>query len=426
MNATQLIAKKRDGGTLTDAEIAWLIDGYVADRVPDYQMSAFAMAVYLRGMTTEETVALTRCMLYSGDVLTWAPGRSIVDKHSTGGIGDKVSLILAPLLACCDVRVPMISGRGLGPTGGTLDKLESIPGFRTDLSTGEFQRICDDVGCVISGATVDLVPADRKLYALRDVTATVSCIPLITASIMSKKLAEGLDALVLDVKYGSGAFMENLADARRLAQGMVAVGQHLDVTTSALITDMDQPLGRMIGNSVEVNESIDVLQGGGPADVRELTLALAAEVLLSVGMVESLETAMQALKDRLDSGRAFEKFAQMVAAQGGDVSADRRLAPISEVAAPRSGVVQSIITQALGFTIIAMGGGRKVQGDTIDHSVGIEILVRVGDRVEQGQPIARIFAQPHVAQDARMVIQEAIDIGEGPVEPRNLIEERIT
>ncbi len=426
VNATQLIARKRDGHALRDEEIAWLIDEFVADRVPDYQMAAFAMAVYLQGMTAEEIAALTHCKLHSGDILKWHGDIPTVDKHSTGGIGDKVSLILAPLLACCEVQVPMISGRGLGPTGGTLDKLEAIPGFRADLSTAEFQQVCNDVGCVISGATADLVPADRKLYALRDVTATVSCIPLITASIMSKKLAEGLDALVLDVKHGSGAFMKTADEARRLAQSLVAVGKRLEVTTTAILTDMSQPLGLMIGNTLEVNESIEVLRGQGPTDVRKLTLALSAEVLVRAGHADSIMAAEHELIGHLDSGRAMERFRAMVAAQGGDLEAERLVAPSTVMTARHAGVVQTIDAEALGYAVIELGGGRKVQKDRIDHSTGIEILVRIGDAVEAGQPLARMFAKPETGEVAQRMIERAIVIGDGPVEPPVLIGERIT
>ncbi|MCA9266492.1 MAG: thymidine phosphorylase, partial [Planctomycetales bacterium] len=278
LTPAEVIAKKRDGHELTTSEIHFLIDGFAKGSVPDYQMSAWAMAVFLRGMTTDETVTLTEEMLQSGVQLAWSTGDlPTVDKHSTGGIGDKVSLLLAPMLACCDLQVPMISGRGLGATGGTLDKLEAIPGFRTDLSIGEMQRICREVGCVISAATQQLVPADRKLYALRDVTATVASIPLITASIMSKKLAEGLTALVLDVKHGSGAFMKTEHQARALAASLVHVGQKMGVRTSALLTDMNQPLGRMVGNAIEVDEAVAGLQGTGPADLMEVTFALGGE-----------------------------------------------------------------------------------------------------------------------------------------------------
>ncbi len=426
MNATQLIARKRDGGALSDREIGWLIDAYARGELPDYQMAALAMAVCLRGMTDEETASLTLAMLHSGVTLSWDDGAvPLVDKHSTGGIGDKVSLILAPLLACCGVRVPMISGRGLGPTGGTLDKLEAIPGFRTDLTTGEFQQVCDSVGCVIAGATADLVPADRKLYALRDVTATVSCLPLITASIMSKKLAEGLDALVLDVKHGSGAFMKSAGEADQLARSMVAVGKRLGVTTTALLSDMNQPLGRMIGNAVEVNESIDVLRGDGPDDVRELTLALGAEVLRSAGRFDTHDAAVRQLAQQLSSGGALERFREMVAAQGGDLEAARAVAPASEIVARKAGVIQAIDAEALGYAVIELGGGRKVQTDLIDHSVGIEMLVRIGNEVARGEPVARVFAKPQAMDVAGGMIENAIVIGEQPVDSPVLLGERI-
>ena len=281
MNPVSLIARKRDGHTLSSDEIAWFMDGFVRGEVADYQMSAMAMAIYCRGMSTEETSALTECMLRSGETLDWPDSTTPkVDKHSTGGIGDKVSLVLAPLLACCGLAVPMISGRGLGASGGTLDKLESIPSFRTNLSTDEIRQQIDTVGCVITGQTANLVPADKKLYALRDVTGTVPSIPLITASIMSKKLAEGLDALVLDVKHGTGAFMKSPADARALAASLVGVGKRMGLATTALLTDMNQPLGRMAGNAVEVDESITALEGDGPADLMEVTLALGSELLI--------------------------------------------------------------------------------------------------------------------------------------------------
>lgn len=426
MNATQLIARKRDGGVLTADEIDWLVAGFVRGDVPDYQMSAFAMAVYLRGMRDEETAALTASMLDSGARLAWPAGLPRVDKHSTGGIGDKVSLILAPLLACCGVQVPMISGRGLGPTGGTLDKLESIPGFRTDLTRAEFQDICQRIGCVIAGATSDLVPADRKLYALRDVTATVSSIPLITASIMSKKLAEGLSALVLDVKCGSGAFMKTRQDARELTRSLVAVGRSLHLPTTALITEMQQPLGRFAGNAVEVDESVDVLQGNGPADVRELTLALAAEGLLLAGVCDFREQALTRLRSQLDAGHAFERFRAMVTAQGGDPDAPRPRAPGHDVPAAHGGTVLAIDTQALGYAVIELGGGRKVQSDRIDFSVGIEMLVRIGERVERGHPVMRVFARPDRAADVLPRLTQAFRIGPDPIVAPPLILERLT
>ena len=392
MLPVKVIASKRDGNELSDELIADFVRDYASDRIPDYQMAAFAMAVYLNGMTAAETVALTRAMLESGEQLHWPDdGIPKVDKHSTGGIGDKVSLPLAPLLAACGVQVPMLSGRGLGPTGGTLDKLESIAGFRTDLSLVEIRQQVLSTGCVITGASPDLAPADRRLYALRDVTATVQSIPLITASIMSKKLAESPDALVLDVKYGSGAFMKSIDQARQLAGSLVSTSQMMGVPTTALLTDMNQPLGRMCGNAVEVEESLDVLRGNGPIDVRELTLQLAGELLVTTGIAMDYEQAMQIATGNLDDGSAMECFERMVTAQKGDLSADRRIALSADVVALDSGVVSSIDVEAIGYTIIEMGGGRQQLSDGIDHSVGIEMLVEIGETVEAGQPLLRQF-----------------------------------
>jgi len=408
-----LIARKRDGGEPSADEIAFLIQGFVDGSVPDYQISALAMAIFFQGMTDNETAALTDEMLRSGVQLQWPDGPGVVDKHSTGGVGDKVSLILAPLLAACGLRVPMISGRGLGPTGGTLDKLESIPGFRTDLSINEMQSVVDRVGCVITGASEQLAPADRKLYALRDVTGTVPSVPLITASIMSKKLAESLDTLVLDVKCGSGAFMKTPEQARALAESLVQTGRRMGVATRALITDMNQPLGRMCGNAVEVNESLDCLSGGGPDDLRELTLALSAELLVAAGHSESLDTARATLIDRLDSGAAREKFEQMVMLQGGDLSATRRVAAEFAITAERSGFVTTIDTEALGQAIIDLGGGRRRAGESIDHSVGLDCVVRIGQEVQPGDLLVRVFAADR-SPELELRIAEAIQTGEQP------------
>jgi len=411
MNPVSLIARKRDGHTLSFDEIAWFMDGFVRGEVADYQMSAMAMAIYCRGMSTEETASLTECMLRSGEALDWPDSTTPkVDKHSTGGIGDKVSLVLAPMLACCGLAVPMISGRGLGASGGTLDKLESIPGFRTNLSTDEIRRQVDKVGCVITGQTANLVPADKKLYALRDVTGTVPSIPLITASIMSKKLAEGLDALVLDVKHGTGAFMKSPADARALAASLVGVGKSMGLATTALLTDMNQPLGRMAGNTVEVDESILALEGDGPADLMEVTLALGAELLVSTKKAKTVDKATKLLQAELDSGRALEKFYEMVRAQGGDPDAPRPVAAAYEVAATKAGYVAKIDTEQLGWAIITLGGGRMKLTDAIDHSVGLEMQVRLGDEVHAGDTIARVFAHRHHVETARQRIAEAVVI----------------
>lgn len=426
MNPSTLIAKKRDGGELSTKEIEWFINGYVSGEVADYQMSAMAMAIYIRGMSVQETADLTESMLHSGEVFTW-PSDSLpmADKHSTGGLGDKVSLILAPLLACCGLAVPMISGRGLGATGGTLDKLESIPGFRTDLSTQEMQHVTQTVGCVINGATADLVPADRKLYGLRDVTATVPSIPLITASIMSKKLAEGLDVLVLDVKHGSGAFMKTLTDAKALAKSLVATGQRMGVATSAIITDMNQPLGRMVGNAVEVNESIDCLTGKGPNDLREVTLELSAEALVLAKLHPDHASAKQQLVEKLDSGAAMEKFHAMITAQGGDLKASRPVAKAHAVLAENAGYVTAINAEQIGLTVIELGGGRKKANDKLDLSVGVEMLVRLGDQVESGQPIATLFTQTEQREAAQTMLQGAISIEDNPVEVPSLIVEKV-
>jgi pyrimidine-nucleoside phosphorylase len=389
-------------------------------------MASWAMAVYLRGMTVAEIAALTEHMLHSGVTFEWPAGESPkVDKHSTGGIGDKVSLPLAPLLACCDLQVPMISGRGLGATGGTLDKLEAIPGFRTNLSTAEFQQVCRDVGCVISGATADLVPADRKLYALRDVTGTVPSIPLITASIMSKKLAEGLDALVLDVKHGSGAFMKTLDDARALARSMVDTGKRMGVPTVALLTDMNQPLGRMAGNANEVNESVEALVGKGPADLMEVTLELGAELLVLAKRESSTAAARKRLEKAISSGAGLEKFREMVAAQGGDLDAPRPIAPAHEIGSPWAGYVTTVDTERLGYVVINLGGGRRKLGDKLNLSVGFEMLVRLGDKVDAGQPLARVFAELDAVGHIKRDLLASITVSDEPIDAPPLIVERI-
>ena len=387
-------------------------------------MSALAMAIYLNGMTDRETATLTNQMLESGTRLRWPDdGVHRVDKHSTGGVGDKVSIPLAPVLACCGLQVPMLSGRGLGATGGTLDKLESISGFRTDLSLDEIQKLTQQVGCVITGASAELAPADRKLYALRDVTATVPSIPLITASIMSKKLAESPDALVLDVKFGSGAFMKTREQATVLARSLVRTGTRMNVATTALLTDMNQPLGRMCGNAVEIRESIDVLKGDGPNDVRELTIRLAAELLLSSGLETEQSIAERTAQQKLDDGSAYEKFCEMVRTQGGNPEADLRVTSASDVTASEAGVVQHINAEELGLAIIAMGGGRKQMTDVIDHSVGLKLHVKVGDQVQKGQPLATVFCDNESAHIES--VRKAVTLGD-TADPLPLIVERVT
>ena len=425
LNAVEIIARKRDGEPLSGDQIAWIVKQFANGSLPDYQMAAWAMAVFCQGMDATETASLTDEMLRSGTRLEHADdGRPVVDKHSTGGIGDKTSLVLAPLLACCDLRVPMLSGRGLGPTGGTLDKLESILGFRTDLSIAELQTVVQEVGCVITGASKELAPADRKLYALRDVTATVPSIPLITGSIMSKKLAESLDALVLDVKFGTGAFMKDVDDARRLAGSLCDTGARMGLPTTALLTDMNQPLGRMVGNAVEVNECLAFLRGEPVADdLREVTYRLAEELLISVGKANA-DDARAMLESLVASGAAMERFEQMVAAQGGATDFDFDIAPASNVVSSQAGYVTAIDAEQIGLTIIDLGGGRRTKSDKIDHSTGIEMLVRIGDRVDANQPLARMFAKQPGAAAERLRL--AITIGDAAPTTTALITERIT
>ena len=391
MHIPSLIEKKRDGGALTPDEIRALIGGYVRGEVPDYQMASLAMAVFFRGMDDAETTALTMEMRDSGDVFSWPAGTPPkVDKHSTGGVGDKVSLILAPLLACEGVWVPMISGRGLGFTGGTLDKLESIPGFRANLVWTEMLAQLEKVGCFIAGQTDNLCPADKKLYALRDVTGTVASLPLIVASIMSKKLAESLDRLVLDVKFGRGAFMQKREDAQRLADAMVSVGRAAGVATHALLNPMDQPLGRTAGNALEVAECVDVLQGGGPQDLIDLTLDLAAKLVA---------TPREKLQQRLHDGSAWQKFFAMVEAQGGDASALEKMrevhrAPVvTDLRAPAAGILSKIDALEVGRLCVELGAGRAKAGDAVDFSVGVECLRKEGEVVAVGDPVLRVHSR---------------------------------
>lgn len=390
MQVPSIIEKKREGLALNDSEIRGIISGYTQGEIPDYQISALAMAIYFRGMTADETASLTRAMLESGETLSYpnhAP--AVVDKHSTGGIGDKVSLILAPLLACDDLWIPMISGRGLGITGGTLDKLESIPGFRVDLSLEETMKQLDDIGVVMIGQTADICPADKKLYALRDVTGTVPSQPLIVASIMSKKLAESLDSLVLDVKYGSGAFMKTLVDAESLAKAMQDVGNAMGVKTHVRLNPMDEPLGRAVGNALEVTEAIETLNGGGPGDLRDLVLDLALEISL---------VDREQLSKWLDDGSAYRKFQEVVRAQGGNVdfledfSAAHPAASVGEIKAERSGTVAKVDAETVGRASLVLGAGREKSDDVIDFSVGFDGIIKTGTDVQKGDVLARVHA----------------------------------
>jgi pyrimidine-nucleoside phosphorylase len=399
MNTYELILRKRNRGRLTPGEIAELVDGFARGTVPDYQMAAFMMAVYFRGMSVDETAALTRAMMDSGRVFDLSQIDCLkVDKHSTGGVGDKVSLILAPLVAACGAVVPMVSGRGLGHTGGTLDKLESIPGFRTNLKQAEFVRVLSKVGVSIMGQTKDLCPADRAMYALRDVTATVDSIPLIAASIMSKKLAEGIDGLVLDVKVGTGAFMAGPVQARSLARAMLRIGARMGKKVVAVVTGMWEPLGFAVGNAVEVVESIEALKGNWPLDLEEVTLALGGEMLLLAGQARSPAQARRMLLRALTRGRALAVFRDLVAAQGGDprVIDDYSLLPQPKfripVKAAGPGYVRSIDALRVGLLSVQLGAGRDKLGARVNHSVGFLFKRKVGDRVAEGDVLVEVLA----------------------------------
>ena len=405
MRAVDLIRRKRDSGELAPEEIQQLIAAYTRGDIPDYQMSAWLMAVVLRGMTRPEIAALTEAMLNSGRVLDFSDlaGRK-VDKHSTGGVGDKTSLVIAPIVAAGGLKVPMISGRGLGHSGGTLDKLESIPGFNVNLTLTEFRHVLETCGCALIGQTAEIAPADKKIYALRDVTGTVESPALICASIMSKKLAEGIDALVLDVKTGSGAFMKKIEDAENLAGLLVETGKRMGKKVVALLTDMNQPLGRMAGNAMEVFESIEVLSGGGPADLRKLCLELAAWMFYLGERVKSLDDGRKLSSDMIASGQAREKFREIVALQGGDVGVvddPHRLALARQTLAVVSGAdgyVTSIQCEQLGVACVILGGGREKKEDKIDPAVGLEFHKRIGDAVARGEPLCTL----HYNSDARL------------------------
>ena len=420
-----LIAKKRDGLSLRDDEIRFLIDGFVAGDIADYQMSAFAMATLLRGMSPEETASLTMAMLNSGERLprnSDHPPR--VDKHSTGGLGDKVSLILAPLLACHDVHVPMISGRGLGLSGGTLDKLEAIPGFCVNLEPEQRERQLRDIGCFIIGASEHVAPADQRLYALRDVTATVESVALITASILSKKLAASLDALVMDVKVGSGAFMKTEADATTLAKSIVSTGKLAGLPTKALITNMDQPLGCAVGNAIEVNEVINLLVDGKASVVMQLTIELCAAVLLLCNRFSSYDDAVVALRRSIDDGSARERFDRMVAGQGGRISGELPLATEHVITAQRDGYVASVDCESLGRCVVEMGGGRRVAADRIDPTVGVWMTATIGLEIRRGQPLVKTYSR---SDHDRWLskLENVVKLSDDFVAPRPLILARI-
>ena len=434
MRMYDLIKKKRDGGALTDKEIAYMISGYTNGQIPDYQMSAMMMAMYYQGLSEAETLSLTMEMAHSGELLDLSAIQGVkVDKHSTGGVGDKTSLALTPMVAACGVKVAKMSGRGLGHTGGTIDKLESFAGFHTDITTEQFVSQVNRIGIAIMGQTADLAPADKKLYALRDVTATVDQMSLIASSIMSKKLAAGADAIVLDVKTGSGAFMKREADAEALAREMVRIGNGAGRRTTAVITDMDQPLGLAVGNVLEVQEAIETLNGNGPEDFLELCLTLGSHMLLAAGEADTIERARERLLAVIENKAALQKLAEFVEAQGGDadmVYHPERLpkASLTEVVcADKGGYIAGIVCDEVGICSLMLGGGRETKEDVIDLSVGIVFRKKKGDAVQQGEPIATLHANDAgKLAAAKERLTRAVKIEEKPVAKTALIKQVIT
>jgi pyrimidine-nucleoside phosphorylase len=429
MRTVDLIQRKRDGEELDPGEISHLIDAYTRGEIPDYQMSAFLMAVFFAGMTDREVTTLTECMIRSGETLDLSAIKGVkVDKHSTGGVGDKTSLVVAPLAAAAGVIVPMVSGRALGHTGGTLDKLESIPGFRTDLTVEQFRAQLNELGLAFVGQSEQIAPADGKLYALRDVTATVESVPLIASSIMSKKMSEGLDALVLDVKVGSGAFMKKQVDARRLAQTMVGIGRRMDKRVQALITDMNQPLGYAVGNALEVMEVSQTLMNQGPPDLTRLCLELTARMIHLAKITPTLDDARHVAENKLVDGSGYRKFKQVIQAQGGNAQAlDKfELLPnatgMREIASPRAGYVSAIEAEDVGRASTLMGAGRACKDDSIDPAVGVILEVKVGEKVDAGSVLCRLYytSEEHVEEAAEMV-EGAFRVSSQKAEDRELI-----
>lgn len=429
MNVVELIKQKRDKKQLTKEEISFLIEGITRGKIPEYQFSAFLMAGYLNGFSPEETSALTNAMLYSGKVLDLKSIMGIkIDKHSTGGVGDKTSLILAPIAAAAGVKVPMISGRGLGHSGGTLDKLESIPGFRTNLSLKEYTSVLKKCGAVLIGQTKEIAPADKIIYSLRDVTATVESIPLITASIMSKKLAEGIDGLVLDIKTGNGAFMKTMSDSISLAKSLISTAKSFNKKVVGFITDMNQPLGNYVGNWFEVYESIKVLQGETVADLLDVTLNLSGAMIFLANKASSLKEGIDISKEMIRSGKAFDKFIEIVKLQSGDVKFLKNpekypKAKYQEVlTAEKSGYIESIDTYSVGMSSLELGAGRKTVSDKIDFKAGIICKKKIGDKVKLGEPIFEFFTDKKETIEAvKRRLSESIKISSGKVVPPVLI-----
>ncbi|NLB56323.1 MAG: thymidine phosphorylase [Lentisphaerae bacterium] len=426
-----IIEKKRDNEELTDTEIQNFISGFVSGSVTDYQASAFAMAVYFNGMSPDETAALTEAIMWSGSIVdTSSIRKPIIDKHSTGGIGDKVSIVLAPLVASCDIAVPMIAGRGLGITGGTLDKLESIAGYQTEISEHDFLKIVNECGCAIIGQTAEIAPADKRLYAIRDVTGTVPSIPLITASILGKKLAAGIDGLVMDVKSGRGAFMKTRADAKKLAESISSVGARLGKPVKVLITNMDRPLGRTVGNSLEIIESIETLKGNGPVDLTELTLELAAQMLMLAKRAESRNVALTLLNSKLKSGEALEVFSKMVTLQGGDPACvdDYGVlpqAPIKHMLLSKSsGYITDVDPEKIGRASLLLGAGRSNADDTINHSVGLSEIKQIGEPISKDEPLAIVHAADDKSLSAAMtLLEQSFEVQTAQPEQAELIHE---
>lgn len=419
MRMVDVIDTKRNGGELTPEQIRFFVDGYTAGEIPDYQASALLMAIWFQGMGEEETRELTMAMLHSGDTLDLSdvPGVK-VDKHSTGGVGDKVSIPLAPLVASLGIVVPMISGRGLGHTGGTLDKLEAVPGFTVEVPEDEFKQQLRDVGCIIAGATGNIAPADKKIYALRDVTDTVDSIPLIAGSIMSKKIASGTDALVMDVKTGAGAFMREEEDAVALAEALVSIARGAGMEAMAVISDMNQPLGRKIGNALEIEESIELLRGEGPEDLLELVLDIGSQMVVMAGKAETVEEARPMLEAKIADGSALEKFRAMLEAQGADGSVvdDFTVMPqakyLIDVPAPRSGVVSAMKADEMGVASMMLGGGRATKDDELDYAVGLVLHKKVGDAVQEGEPLLTIHSNREDVDDVVSLILDNIEIAD--------------
>ncbi len=434
MNTVEIITKKRNKEILTNEEIVYLINSYTRGKIPDYQFSAFLMAAYLNGMTEDETANLTRAMLFSGKVIDLSQiSGAKIDKHSTGGVGDKTSLILAPIVASAGVNVPMISGRGLGHTGGTLDKLEAIPGFRTDINLRKYKQVINKCGAVLVGQTKDIAPADRLMYALRDVTATVESIPLITGSIMSKKLAEGIDGLVLDVKTGSGAFMKKMSDAKKLAESLINTAKNFDKKVMAFITDMNQPLGSYIGNWLEVYESILVLQGGMVDDLNEVTFNLSGAMIMLGGKAHTLEEGIEIAKYEVKTGRAFDKFLEIVKLQNGDISFLKNpkkypKAKFSEkITATKSGYIKTLNNYEIGMAALELGAGRLTKEDVINPKAGIIFRPKIGTQVKKGEVIAELFSDKKKSMDtAKTRINKSIEYSKTKTNKVKLIKSILT